>query len=96
MLCDHCVLLCVVCFIGLLIIWCIVNVLCYVDLRLYILRFAVCWRFGAAGFEWCPCCRLQPHQISNTQRTENKAKDVVVQQHIRKLLMMDILLSETC
>ena len=23
-------------------------------------RFVVCWRFGAAGFEWCPCCRLQP------------------------------------
>ena len=20
--------------------------------------FDVCWRFGAAGFEWCPCCRL--------------------------------------
>ena len=18
----------------------------------------LCWRFGAAGFEWCPCCRL--------------------------------------
>jgi len=21
--------------------------------------FVVCWRFGAVGFEWCPCCRLQ-------------------------------------
>jgi hypothetical protein len=20
---------------------------------------AVDWRFGAAGFEWCPCCRLK-------------------------------------
>ena len=38
----------------------------------------------------------QPHQISNTQRTENKATDVVIQQHSRKLLMMDILMSETC
>jgi len=64
----------------------------------------VCWRFGAAGFEWCPCCRLkhcfttqtQPHQISNTQRTENITTDVVIQQHSRKLLMMDILMSETC
>ena len=38
----------------------------------------------------------QPHQISNTQRTENKTTDVVIQQHSRKLLMMDILISETC
>jgi len=38
----------------------------------------------------------QPHEISNTQRTENKTADVVIQQHSRKLLMMDILMSETC
>ena len=38
----------------------------------------------------------QPHQNSNTQRTENKATDVVNQQHSLKLLMMDILMSETC
>ena len=38
----------------------------------------------------------QPHQIFNTQRTENKTTDVVIQQHSRKLLMMDILISETC
>ena len=38
----------------------------------------------------------QPHQISNTQRTENKTTDVVIQQHSRRLLMMDILMSETC
>ena len=28
----------------------------------YIVRFVLnsfCWRFGAAGFEWCPCCRLK-------------------------------------
>jgi len=40
--------------------------------------------------------QTQPHQISNTQRTENKATDVVIQQHSRKLMMMDILISETC
>jgi len=33
---------------------------------------------------------------SNTQRTENKTTDVVIQQHSRKVLMMDILTSETC
>ena len=38
----------------------------------------------------------QPHQSSNTQRTENKTTDVVIQQQSRKLLMMDILMSETC
>ena len=38
----------------------------------------------------------QPYQISNTKRTENKTTDVVIQQHSPKLLMMDILISETC
>ena len=33
---------------------------------------------------------------SNTQRTENKTTDVVTHQHSRKLLKMDILMSETC
>jgi len=37
----------------------------------------------------------QPHQISNTQRTENKATGVVIHQHSCKLLIMDILMSET-
>jgi len=40
--------------------------------------------------------KTQPHQISNTRRTENKTTDVVIQQHSRKLLKMDILKSETC
>jgi len=40
--------------------------------------------------------QTQPHQISSTQRTENKTTDVVIQQHSRNLLMMVILMSETC
>ena len=40
--------------------------------------------------------QTQPHQISNTQQSENKMTDVVIQQHSRKLLMMGILMSETC
>ena len=40
--------------------------------------------------------RLVPHKISNTQRNKNKTTNVVIQQHSRKLLMMDILMSETC
>jgi len=34
---------------------------CFVELPhlFFCSRFVVCWRFGAAGFEWCPCCRLK-------------------------------------
>jgi len=50
--------------------------------------------FGAAA-------RRTPPNISrtksfHTQRTENKTTDVVINQHSRKLLKMDILMSETC
>ena len=38
----------------------------------------------------------QPHRISNTHRTKNVTTNVVIQQHSCKLLMMDILISETC
>jgi len=40
--------------------------------------------------------QTQAHQISNTQRTENKTTNVVIQQHSRKLLLVNILMSETC
>ena len=33
---------------------------------------------------------------SNTQRPENMTTDVVIHQHSHKLLMMDIIMSETC
>ena len=36
------------------------------------------------------------NKSSNTQRTENKTTDVLIHQHSRKLLKMDILMSETC
>ena len=38
--------------------------------------------------------QTQPH-LSPTQRNKNKTTNVVIQQHTRKLLMMDILMSET-
>ena len=47
----------------------------------YCSLFDVCWSFGVVGLEWYPCCRL---------------KSVVIQQNSRKLLMTDILMSETC
>ena len=64
--------------------------------------------FGAGGVRWCSFCRLKlqpakrtPPNISRNksslmQRTENKTTDVVIQQHSRGLLKMDILISETC
>ena len=57
--------------------------------------------FVAADIWWCSFCRLKPPKTtrtksSNTQRTENKTTDVVIHQHSRKLLKMDILMSETC
>jgi len=40
---------------------------------------------------------LEPnHTESPTHRTKKKTTDVVIQQNSRKLLMMDILMSETC
>ena len=46
-----------------------------------------------------PAKRTPPNtsrnKSSNTQRTENKTTDVVIHQHSRKLLKMDILTSET-
>ena len=38
----------------------------------------------------------QPHRNSNIHRTKNNTTNVVIQQNSCKLLMMDILMSETC
>ena len=38
----------------------------------------------------------QPHRNSNTHQTKNNTTNVVIQQNSCKLLMMDILMSETC
>ena len=38
----------------------------------------------------------QPHWNSNTHRTKNNKTNLVIQQNSCKLLMMDILMSETC
>ena len=56
-------------------------------------------------FRALTCCALagspdttlaEPHPNSNTQQIKNETTNVVVQQHSRKLLKMDILMSETC
>ena len=38
----------------------------------------------------------QPHGNSNTHRTKNNTTNVVFQQNSRKLLMMDLFMSEIC
>jgi len=38
----------------------------------------------------------QPHRNSNTHRTKINVINVVIQQNSRKLMMIDILMSETC
>jgi len=38
----------------------------------------------------------QPHRNSNTYRTNKNTTNVVIQQNSRKLLMIDILMSEIC
>jgi len=38
----------------------------------------------------------QPHRNSNTHRTKNNTTNGVIQQNSRKLLMIDILISEIC
>ena len=63
--------------------------------------FAVCWRLGAVGLEQAEAyspdtAQAQQHLTSNTQQNKNNTTNVVIQQHSRKLLMVDILMSETC
>ena len=49
--------------------------------------------------QWTACnmdtTPTQPHRKSNTHRTKNNTTNLVIQQNSRKLLMMDILMSET-
>ena len=61
-------------------------------------QFVVCWSFCCGWylvvFVLQAEALLQP--AKRTQRTENKTTDVVIHQHSRKLLKIDILESETC
>ena len=51
------------------------------------------WQATACNTDTIP---TQPRRNSNTHRTKNNTTNVVIQQNSRKLLMMDILMSETC
>ena len=63
-------------------------------------QFVVCWSFWCGWFWVVFVLQASPKtsrtKSSNTQRTESKTTDVLIHQHSRKLLKMDILMSETC
>ena len=50
------------------------------------------WQASACNTDTTP---TQPRRNSNTHRTKNNTTNVVIQQNSRKLLMLDILMSET-
>jgi len=80
------------------------RLFCWITTLLVLFLVRCVLSFGVVGLEWYPCCRLkhtdttptQRHWNSNTQRTKNNTTNVVIQQNSRKLLMMDILMSEIC
>jgi len=71
---------------------------------LFLVRCVLAYRCGWVGIvsvlqaEACntDTTPTQPHRNSNTHRTKNNTINVVVQQKSRRLLMMDVLMSETC
>jgi len=61
---------------------------------LFVVRCVLEFRCGSAcNTDTTP---TQPHRNSNTHRTKNNTTNVAIQQNSRKLLMLDILMSETC
>ena len=57
-------------------------------------------RLGLSGVRVCFSLQhdttpTQLHRYSNTHRTKNNKTNLVIQQHSRKFLMMDVLISET-
>jgi len=54
------------------------------------------WRTSCASACNTDTTPTQPHRFSNTHRTKNNTTNVVIQQNSRELIMMDILMSETC
>ena len=71
-----------------------INISIIRSLRLF------CWIVGVVSVLQAETCNTdttptQPHRNSNTHRTKNNTTNVVIQQNSRKLLMIDILMSET-
>ena len=71
---------------------CVLEIWCGWVWVVSVLQAEAGWSIASA----CNTTQTQPHQISNSQQTENKTTDVIITKHSRKLLLMDILMSETC
>jgi len=75
---------------------------CVVELTHWLYCSWIAVRFGWGGIRAAGCGSQQPdttpaeqHSDSNTQQSKNNTVNVVVQQHSRKVLKMDILMPET-
>jgi len=68
------------------------RLFCWIS-TLVVLFLVRCLLASACNTDTTP---TQPHRNSNTYRTKNNTTNAVIQQNSRKLLMMDILMSETC
>jgi len=72
-------------------LFCWITTLVVLFLVRCVLEFRCGW-FGVVSVLQAEAC----HTDTNTRRTTNNTTNVVIQQNSRKLLMMDILMSETC
>jgi len=81
-------------------LFCWITTLVILFLVRCVLEFRCGWVAVVSVFQ-AEACNMdatptQPHRNSNTHRTKNNTTNVVIQQNSSKLLMMDILMSETC
>ena len=68
----------------------------YNTMYFYVITYEIPWfrvQASACNTDTTP---TQPHRNSNTHRTKKSTTNVAIQQNSRKLLIMDILMSETC
>jgi len=81
-------------------LFCWITTLVLLFLVRCVLEFRCGWVWVVSVLQASACntdtTQTQPHRKSNTDRTKNNTTNVVIQEHSRKLLMMDILMSETC
>ena len=81
-------------------LFCWITTLVVLVLVRCVLEFRCGW-VGVVSVLQAEACKMdttptQPHRNSNTHRTKTNTTNVVIQQNSHKLLMMDILMSETC
>jgi len=81
-------------------LFCWITTLVVLFLVRCVLKFRCGW-LGVVSVLQAAACNTdttpsQPHRNFNTHRTKNNTTNVVIQQNSRKLLMMAILMSETC